>query len=185
MASGPGESPGGGGRHTFVLASYGMFVVGVDFAPEAVALAHIRAASLDVMNRTRFAVGDATALGFAADTFGLVNDDGCLHHLHPLHWPQWANEVLRVARPGGLIRIKVFAASSRIWPGFQPGETPEGGEGPQTRWVVEPSSGGTYFFIEEEVAGLLAGRAELLSLWESPHRHADAKRFFYAEFLVP
>jgi ubiquinone/menaquinone biosynthesis C-methylase UbiE len=87
----------GGGQVSIKLAARGYRVVGVDFAPTAIALARRSAPELT------FVVGDCLALEFPAASFDLAVDNHVLHCIVGADRPRFLREVARVVRPGGLL----------------------------------------------------------------------------------
>ena len=97
-----GSGPGRPAVDLARLAS-GVRVTGNDVVPEMVKRANALAAREGVADRTRFQLGDATALPFPDESFDLVASTLSLHH-----WPDPARglaEIYRVLRPGGAARI--------------------------------------------------------------------------------
>ncbi len=89
----------GTGRIAAPLAQRGYKVVGVDIAPEMVALLERRIAASPDSLPIRYQRADATRLPFRAGVF----DIGVAVHLFYFiqEWKQAADELLRVVRPGG------------------------------------------------------------------------------------
>jgi len=86
----------GGGGFSFLLASRGALVEGIDISDSLVALA---ARSIpEGIPKPRFSVRDAQATGFADGTFDYVFGNGILHHLE---LDKAYQEVARVLKPGG------------------------------------------------------------------------------------
>lgn len=86
----------GAGDFSRVLAARGLAVTAVDVSPLQVRLARRRCAG----SALRFLAADATALGFAPESFDAVVGNAVLHHLDL--GPALA-EVRRILRPGGRI----------------------------------------------------------------------------------
>ncbi|RME42928.1 MAG: class I SAM-dependent methyltransferase [Caldilineae bacterium] len=89
----------GPGRASIFMAQLGWEVDGVDFIPEAIAMARQRAAEAGVS--PRFHVGSVTDLHFLTGPYDLVLDVGCLHGLPEEDLPLYHREVSRLLRPGG------------------------------------------------------------------------------------
>lgn len=87
----------GGGQVAIKLAAHGYRVVGVDFAPSAIALAKRNAPELT------FVVGDCLALELPSASFDLAVDNHVLHCIVGADRARFLREVARVLRPGGLL----------------------------------------------------------------------------------
>lgn len=87
----------GGGQVSLELAARGYRVVGVDFAPTAIALARRNAPGLT------FVVGDCLALELPTASFDLAVDNHVLHCILGGDRARFLREVARVVRPGGLL----------------------------------------------------------------------------------
>jgi ubiquinone/menaquinone biosynthesis C-methylase UbiE len=81
-------------------------LVGVDISNTMVSFAWNQAAEQQVDDRVEFAVMDALRLlEFPAATFDLVNLRFGSSYVRIWEWPQVISEMLRVSRPGGIIRL--------------------------------------------------------------------------------
>jgi len=103
-----GRSPGraldlgcGTGSDALYLAQHGWQVVGVDFAPEAIATAQDRTHDDPALSPV-FVVGDVTKLRESGvkGPFDLVIDIGCYHGIPTSRRDAYAIEVAAVAAPG-------------------------------------------------------------------------------------
>ncbi|NWG20040.1 MAG: class I SAM-dependent methyltransferase [Chloroflexi bacterium] len=92
----------GTARAGVYLAARGWMVDGVDFVPEAIALAEERVRSEGVADRVRLFTASVTALEFLQDPYDLVIDVGCMHGMPDDELVAYAAEVTRLTRPGGL-----------------------------------------------------------------------------------
>jgi ubiquinone/menaquinone biosynthesis C-methylase UbiE len=88
------------------------WVIGIDYAPAAVAATQASAAAQGVRN-LRLLVGDAYQLGFADASFDVVHAHQVLQHLaHPVAVLQ---EMRRVCVPGGLVAVRDADYSAMTW----------------------------------------------------------------------
>lgn len=94
----------GSGLEACELAAIGYQVHGIDISPEAIRLAGERARSLNLS--IGFRRGNALQLPYAAGSFDLLTDRGCLHLIPHGKWPQFAAETLRVLRPAGRLLLR-------------------------------------------------------------------------------
>lgn len=83
-----------------------MSLVGVDVNPHMIEYARQQAAAYHVDDRIEFHVMDALSfLNFPAASFDLVNIRFALSFVRVWDWPKVLRELLRVVRPGGVIRL--------------------------------------------------------------------------------
>ncbi len=97
----------GVGRTCIYLAAAGWRVDGVDFVPEAIALAEDRVAQARVAHQVRLFQASVTAMPFLREPYDLAIDIGCMHALVGEDRRAYAHEVARLVRPGG--RYILFA----------------------------------------------------------------------------
>lgn len=89
----------GRGRIVDLLVREGYEAVGIDVLKEPLE---------SPGNGSRYVRGDAFALPFDADSFGLVVDYGLLHHVRPRDVPRYRREVSRVLVASGRMFLSVF-----------------------------------------------------------------------------
>jgi ubiquinone/menaquinone biosynthesis C-methylase UbiE len=83
-----------------------MSLVGIDVNPHIIAYAHARATAYQVADRVKFQVMDALyTLDFADASFDLVNMRFAISFLRTWDWPKVLRELMRVLRPGGVVRL--------------------------------------------------------------------------------
>ncbi|HLI05035.1 MAG TPA: methyltransferase domain-containing protein [Ktedonobacteraceae bacterium] len=81
-------------------------LVGIDVSSKMLNFARAQAQAQQVSERMRFASMDALRmLEFPANYFDLVNHRFAVSWLRTWDWPKLLQEYLRVARPGGVIRV--------------------------------------------------------------------------------
>jgi cyclopropane fatty-acyl-phospholipid synthase-like methyltransferase len=97
----------GVGRTCIYLAAAGWRVDGVDFVPEAIALAEGRVVQAGVADRVRLFQASVTAMPFLSGPYDLAIDIGCMHALVGEDLHAYAREVARLVHPGG--RYLLFA----------------------------------------------------------------------------
>lgn len=86
------------------LASHGACYQAVDLSRESLRLAAAHFALKGL--RARFVNADATRLPFADGSFDVVMSIGVLHHVPDME--SACREVVRVARPGGMVRVMLY-----------------------------------------------------------------------------
>lgn len=97
----------GMGRASIFLAQRGWQCDGVDFVPQAIAVARERAQVAGAGERVRFHGAPVTDLHFLAPFYDLALDVGCLHAQRGDDLLAYAAEVARLLRPGA--RYLLFA----------------------------------------------------------------------------
>ncbi|MGC8634469.1 MAG: class I SAM-dependent methyltransferase [Candidatus Limnocylindrales bacterium] len=108
----------GTGDTALYLAARGHEVLGVDFAPTAVARAARKADQRGLAARAAFIVRDALRLGDLGRTFDTVLDIGLFHSLQPADRTAYAASLRAASRPGG--RCFVLCWSDRNPFGYGP-----------------------------------------------------------------
>jgi len=83
-----------------------LHLVGIDINPRMIAYAREQAEQQKVGNRVEFLVMDALrVLEFPSSSFDLVNLRMGASYIRTWDWPKVLQEFVRVARPGGVIRV--------------------------------------------------------------------------------
>jgi ubiquinone/menaquinone biosynthesis C-methylase UbiE len=83
-----------------------MSLTGIDINRNMIQYAQQQALSLHLEDRVSFHIMDALLiLEFPPDYFDLVNLRCCVGFMRTWEWPKMINEMLRVTRPGGVVRI--------------------------------------------------------------------------------
>lgn len=89
----------GFGRSSIYLAGSGWLATGVDFVPEAIAVARERAAEADVSGKTDFHIASAADLRFLQEPYDLALDVGCMHSFDQADQRGYRDELLRLLKP--------------------------------------------------------------------------------------
>ncbi|MGQ9550520.1 MAG: SAM-dependent methyltransferase [Roseiflexus sp.] len=92
----------GTARACIYLAARGWQADGVDFVPEAIALAEERVRRAGVVDRVRLFTASVTDLSFLREAYDLVLDVGCMHGMTGEELQAYVAEVTRLTRPGGM-----------------------------------------------------------------------------------
>jgi SAM-dependent methyltransferase len=133
----------GHGRNAVYLASLACGVDAVDFSAQAIRWARERAKQAGVA--VEFQCCSIFDAKFTAESYDLVYDSGCFHHLPPHRRRDYAALVHRALKPGGSFGLVCFR--------------PEGGSGHTDQQVYEQGSlGGGLGYSEER----------LRALWDEP-----------------
>jgi SAM-dependent methyltransferase len=162
----------GTGNATIPAARIGARVTGLDLVPDLLAVARERAA--DAMVEVDWIEGDAQELPFAADSFDRVLST--FGHMFAPDHARTADELLRVARPGGVIGFACW--------------TPEGAVGDMFMTVaslVPPPPGGQpplLWGTEDHVRELLGPHAADITFERYTVRWDDESVPVYADFML-
>ena len=90
----------GPGRAAKYLARLGWWVDGVDFIPQAIAEATVRARQAGLEN-IHFHLGPVTQLDFLSGPYDFALDVGCAHGFNADELRAYHRELLRLLKPGG------------------------------------------------------------------------------------
>lgn len=157
----------GAGRHSIYTAKKGIKAYGIDFSIDAIRHCREYAKDEKLENKTEFLVGDVVKLPFKNDQFYFINDSGCFNHILPKHWKEYADEVYRVLKEGGVYRLKTASYRARnVW-GYD--------SSCKNRWVMLKNRHYKYHFNEEELREIFS-RFEVVSLKD---RFVSKKNRFY------
>ena|SRR5437762_11077469 len=102
----------GTGEQALMVAERGIDVVGVDFAPVAIAAARRKAEERRL--QVDFQVADALDLGSLGRRFRTVIDSGVFHTFSDSERPKYAASLSAVTLPGGVLHLLCF---SELTPG--------------------------------------------------------------------
>jgi SAM-dependent methyltransferase len=133
----------GNGRNAVYLAGRGCRVDAVDFSARALEWARERAEAASVA--VGFQSGSIFEVAVPAESYDLVYDSGCFHHLPPHRRADYLRLVHRALTPGGHFGLVCFR--------------PEGGSGYTDEQVYERDSLG---------GGLGYSEDRLRALWDQP-----------------
>ena len=94
----------GSGADCVLLARAGYATSGVDVSAEALRLAEERALKEEVA--VHLECGSVLDLPYESESFDLVTDRGCFHHIPEEDRARYATEVARVLKPGGTLLLR-------------------------------------------------------------------------------
>jgi SAM-dependent methyltransferase len=100
----------GGGRNAVYLAQQGCSVDAVDISQAAVDWGMERARGHQV--EVNFARSNIFDMSLEPESFDLIYDSGCFHHIHPHRRASFLELVNRTLKPGGHFGLVCFAAGA-------------------------------------------------------------------------
>jgi SAM-dependent methyltransferase len=158
----------GHGRNALYLARQGAAVDAVDLSAEALGWARQRAEAAGAA--VTFQHCSIFAAKFEPESYDLVYDSGCLHHLPPHRRQSYVALVNRALKPGGHFGLTCFR--------------PEGGSGFTDREVYERGSlGGGLGYTEEQLRGIWDRAPFTVRELRQMRKTGDAGPVFGADFL--
>jgi SAM-dependent methyltransferase len=114
----------GTGTNTIFMAKQGRQAIGLDFVPEAIKKARLKAQQAGVSNSVQFQVADVTRLNeMDLPLSGFALDMGCFHGLSPDGQRGYAEGLAKALVPGG--RFMLYTLDPRKEGGFSFGLQPE------------------------------------------------------------
>jgi SAM-dependent methyltransferase len=137
----------GPGRNALRLAAAGFTVDAVDISPAAVAWARERATHTGA--DIRFHCADIFAVDLPHDSYDLVYDSGCLHHLPPHRRISYLALLERHLTPGGHFGLVCFAAGA------------DGSRTPDLQLYRDGSLHGGLAYAPDELRHLFDGYTEI------------------------
>jgi SAM-dependent methyltransferase len=137
----------GPGRNARRLAEAGYEVDAVDRSPAAIAWAAERGTGV------RFHQADIFAMDLPHETYDLVYDSGCLHHLAPHRRLSYLALLDRRLKPGGHFGVACFAAGT--------GDPGSGTEVPDAQLYRDRSLHGGLAYTPDELRRLFDGYTEV------------------------
>lgn len=153
----------GNGRNAVLLAQSGFSVEGVDYSQAAIAWASQRAAEAGVALQLRHA--SVFELVSPADSYELIYDSGCFHHIAPHRRDSYVQLVAAALKPGGCFGMVCFR--------------PEGGSGLSDAKVYERRSlGGGLGYSPEQLQAIWGDRFRIVQLRPmAPQQPAESGHF--------
>jgi cyclopropane fatty-acyl-phospholipid synthase-like methyltransferase len=145
----------GTGTNTIFMAQQGRQAVGLDFVPEAINKARLKAQQAGIAGRVRFEVADVTRLDeIDLPPSGFALDMGCFHGLSPEGQRRYAAGLAKALVPGG--QYMLYTLDPRKEAGISFGMQPERVKAVFSPWFnfarLERgrswSGGSTWFWME-------------------------------------
>ena len=161
----------GEGRHTLLFAKAGFSTVGLDYLPTPLKTVAARARQARLTGRITLLIGDALLPPIRPESFDVLVDYGCFHHVRKADWPIYLDRVLGLLRPGGYFHLSVFSTKFKHYPGER-----------RTRnWHVHRNHYDR-FFVRRDFPKIFGDRCEILAI-EEEHKGLDG--FFHVLMRKP
>ncbi len=106
----------GEGRHTFACVELGLNAIGLDYQPLAVKRALSMPKARQLRRNYWFLVGDTFHLPFEAETFDLIIDCGCFHHVRKSDTLVYLRSVVPLLTSCGHFILSCFSWRFRHYP---------------------------------------------------------------------
>jgi 2-polyprenyl-3-methyl-5-hydroxy-6-metoxy-1,4-benzoquinol methylase len=156
----------GNGRNSVAFAKNNFKVYGIDLSTSAINLAKKNAKEEGVnINCT---VGSVFDLSYDDNSFEVLVDSGCLHHLRKSEWKSYLRNILRVLKKDGYYFLLCFSKNSGYVPKFCP-------KSKNRNWTLRGMHY-NHFFTIKEVKDFFGKDFDIIKNWEFG-RKTDVKRF--------
>jgi ubiquinone/menaquinone biosynthesis C-methylase UbiE len=163
------------GRHLLAAAESGFEVYGIDFSKSEIEMAEDVVAKSAMANSIHLKCGNVLQLPYGDAEFEVVNDEGCLHHVSPLDWSLYLQNIYRVLKTGGLFHVKAYSLNSDFY-------KLEKDLSHADRWTKIRGKDWTYFFREGELEKLFEKQFKTLETLEITHSKDATKKFWVMTF---
>ncbi|MBW2992014.1 class I SAM-dependent methyltransferase [Candidatus Woesearchaeota archaeon] len=100
----------GNGRHSVYFAKKGFEVYGIDVSKNAIEIARWNAKENKV--KVNFRAGSVFSLPYSKDSFDVIIDSGCLHHLRKPQWKMYLKNILRVLKKNAYMELHCFSVNT-------------------------------------------------------------------------
>lgn len=108
----------GNGRNSIYLAKKGFDASCIDISKSAANTAKKHAKDEKVKFNVK--TGSVFDLPYKKDSFDVIIDSGCLHHLRKSEWKKYRGSILRVLKKGGYYYLHCFSITSGYRKNFRP-----------------------------------------------------------------
>jgi len=146
----------GNARNTIAFAQKGYDAYGTDVAGQAIKLARkhlkLKGVSVDLKNASVF------NLPYPDNSFDIVIDFGCLHHLRKSEWNKYQRNILRVLKDKGYYYLYCFSVNT---PYIQGHRRPK-----NRNWVTHGNMHHCHYFSYDEVINYFGKKFSILRKYE-------------------
>ena len=160
----------GGGRHAILFAKQGYQSYGVDFSEKAIELAKKDAKDKKV--KLNLKVRDILKTDYKKDSFDIIHDTGCLHHLKKEDWNLYLKNILKLLKKGGYYKLFAFSINTK----FLTGKKIEKNK----NWIVK-NNHYTHFFTKKEIKDLFSKHFSIIKILEEKRK--QGLRSFYIAYM--
>lgn len=143
----------GGGRHTILFAKYGFNSYGIDYSKTAIDLAKRDAVAKKV--KVNFKVANVLNLPYPKDSFNIINDTGCLHHIKKKDWKLYLKNILKVLKRGGYYKLFAFSTNIKFLTGQKISK--------KKNWIIQKGHY-CHFFTKKEIKEFFSKYFEILKI---------------------
>jgi len=162
----------GNGKNTIYFDQKNFNTLGLDFTKTAIKLCKDNAKK--EKSNAKFKVADIVEdnLGdkFKENSFDVVLDGGCFHHIRKKYWNKYRRNILRSIKKGGYFYFHGFSVNGRKL-GFTP---------MNRNWYVKKGHY-THFFTEKEVKDFFGKHFKIIKTYEFPNL---SNRFILVAFYM-
>lgn len=144
----------GNGRHTILFAKNGVDCCGVDISSWAIKTAKEKNSNPLI----KYDVGSVLNLAYNKNSFNIVVDFGCLHHLRKSQWVKYRKNILHVLRSGGIFLLYGFSINSGNVARFCP-------KTKDRNWTLRGKHY-NHFFTDQEVENFFGKHFEIIEKHE-------------------
>ena len=160
----------GGGRHVIAFAKAGFESYGIDFSKTAINLAKLDAKDKDV--NANFKVGNILTSKYPEQSFDIIHDSGCLHHLNRSEQKKYLNIILNLLKPNGYYKLFCFNENTQFFTGKKIQN--------KTNFIINKGHY-TFFFSKKHINDLFAKKFKILKVLEEKRK--DNLRSFYIFYM--
>ncbi len=150
----------GNGRHAVIFAKNKFSVSGIDVSKSAIKITNKNAKENKVNISTR--IGSVLNLPYQKDSFDVLLDSGCLHHLRKSQWKQYLKNILLVLKKGRYFLLICFSKNSRYIPEFSP-------KSKNRNWTLR-NGHYNHFFTNKEIKETFSNNFEIINTYEIKKR---------------
>lgn len=161
----------GGGRHVILFAKHGFESYGIDYSKAAIKLAKQDAKAKKI--KVHLKAGDVLNLPYKKNSFDVVHDTGCLHHIKKKDWPLYLKNILKVLKPGGYYKLFSFSSKTKFLTGKPITK--------DKRWILHRKHY-SYFFTKKEFKDIFSKYFDILKIAEEKRK--GGVRAFYIVYMV-
>jgi len=159
----------GGGRHVIAFAKAGFESYGIDFSKTAIKLANLDAKAKEVKVNLRN--GDILKAKYQKNSFDIIHDSGCLHHLKKQEQKIYLKILLNILKPSGYYKLFCFNNHTKFLTGKKISKDKNS---------IKNKGHYTHFFSKLEIKKTFGKHFKILKIIEEKRK--DNLRSFYIAY---